>query len=106
MFCSASARESVREREAIERAFINASFVRHARWKLMKVFMRGFDVISVTSGNKMENSIYLLIFIVLVLPGVPFCFNPGPDRESKALFFPPSQLNSLVFSSHEQINHH
>lgn len=53
MFCSTPARE--RERGAIERAFINASFVRHARWKLMKVFMRGSDVISITSGNKMEN---------------------------------------------------
>lgn len=42
-------------RETIERAFINASFVRRERWKLMKVFSRGFDVISVTSGNQTEN---------------------------------------------------
>ncbi len=35
------------KREAIESAFIHASFVRHARWKLMKVFMKGSDVIIV-----------------------------------------------------------
>jgi len=55
MFCSTPARKRERERDTTERAFINASFVRHAKWKLMKAFMRGSDGICVTSGNKKEN---------------------------------------------------